>query len=56
MGLPCPEIDVLVGDVEKFCEFVPLTLEVHKEARRIAKRQTLRIQVLRYVHHRVRVT
>jgi predicted nucleic acid-binding protein len=37
MGLSWPEINVLLGDVEEFCEIVPLTLEVHKEARRIAE-------------------
>ncbi|HKT95338.1 MAG TPA: PIN domain-containing protein [Paraburkholderia sp.] len=37
MGLSWPEIDVLLGDVEELCEIVPLTLEVHKEARRIAE-------------------
>ncbi|MCG5076574.1 PIN domain-containing protein [Paraburkholderia tagetis] len=36
MGLSWPEIDVLLGDVESFCEIVPMTLEVHREARRIA--------------------
>ena len=37
MNLPWPEIDVLLGDVEAFCEIVPLTLEVHRKARRIAE-------------------
>lgn len=32
IGLPWPEINVLLGDVEEFCEIVPLTLEVHREA------------------------
>lgn len=36
MGLSWPEINALLGDVEAFCEIVPLTLEVHKEARHIA--------------------
>ncbi|MDR5752452.1 MULTISPECIES: PIN domain-containing protein [unclassified Caballeronia] len=37
MKLSWPEINVLLGDLEEFCEIVPLTLEVHKEARRIAE-------------------
>ncbi|MBC8726567.1 PIN domain-containing protein [Paraburkholderia sp. 31.1] len=37
MDLAWPEINALMGDVEAFCEIVPLTLEVHKEARRIAE-------------------
>jgi predicted nucleic acid-binding protein len=37
MGLPWREINVILGDVEEFCEIVPLTLEVHKAARRIAE-------------------
>ncbi|MDR5740141.1 PIN domain-containing protein [Caballeronia sp. LZ016] len=36
MGLSWPEIERILDDVEAFCEVVPLTLEVHKEARRIA--------------------
>ncbi|EKS71640.1 MULTISPECIES: PIN domain-containing protein [Caballeronia] len=36
MGLSWPEIEHILDDVEVFCEVVPLTLEVHKEARRIA--------------------
>src|ERR1700754_2105450 len=37
MDLPWPEINELLSDVEEFCEIVPLTLEVHKEARRGAE-------------------
>jgi predicted nucleic acid-binding protein len=37
MGLPWPEINTLLGDVEEFCEIVPLTLDVHRQARRIAE-------------------
>jgi predicted nucleic acid-binding protein len=37
MDLPWPEINVLLSDIEEFCEIVPLTLEVHKEARRVAE-------------------
>ena len=37
MDLPWPEINSLLSDVEEFCEIVPLTLEVHKEARRVAE-------------------
>ena len=37
MDLQCPEINALLSDVEEFCEIVPLTLEVHKEARRVAE-------------------
>lgn len=37
MRLSWPEINALLDDVEEFCEVVPLTLEVHKEARRIAE-------------------
>ncbi|GAB2885723.1 PIN domain-containing protein [Paraburkholderia jirisanensis] len=37
MDLPWPEINELLSDVEEFCEIVPLTLEVHKEARRVAE-------------------
>jgi len=36
MGLSWPEIERILDDVEVLCEVVPLTLEVHKEARRIA--------------------
>jgi predicted nucleic acid-binding protein len=36
MNLAWPEIDALLDDVEALCEIVPLTLEVHKEARRVA--------------------
>ncbi|AET94970.1 twitching motility protein PilT (plasmid) [Burkholderia sp. SFA1] len=36
MGLPWPEIESILEDVEVLCEVVPLTLEVHKEARRVA--------------------
>ncbi|MBN3809344.1 PIN domain-containing protein [Paraburkholderia sp. Ac-20347] len=36
MQLAWPEIDGLLADVEALCEIVPLTLEVHKEARRVA--------------------
>jgi predicted nucleic acid-binding protein len=36
MGLSWPEIERILDDVEVFCEVVPLTLEVHKEARWIA--------------------
>lgn len=42
MGLAWPEINVLLGDVEEFCEIVPLTLEVHKEARSIAEHYGVR--------------
>ncbi|KAK45573.1 pilus assembly protein [Caballeronia jiangsuensis] len=37
MGLLWPEIERILDDVEVFCEVVPLTLEVHKEARRVAE-------------------
>lgn len=37
MELSWPEINALLGDVEAFCEIVPLTFEVHEEARRIAE-------------------
>lgn len=37
MDLPWPEINALLSDVEEFCEIVPLTLEVHEEARRVAE-------------------
>jgi predicted nucleic acid-binding protein len=37
MDLAWPEINALMDDVEAFCEVVPLTLEVHREARRIAE-------------------
>ncbi|MGF6604804.1 putative nucleic acid-binding protein [Paraburkholderia sp. GAS448] len=37
MGLSWPEINTLLGDVEEFCEIVPLTLEVHRQARHIAE-------------------
>jgi predicted nucleic acid-binding protein len=37
MNLSWPEIDVILGDVEAFCEIVPLTLDVHRQARRIAE-------------------
>jgi predicted nucleic acid-binding protein len=37
MDLQWPEINALLSDVEEFCEIVPLTLEVHKEARRVAE-------------------
>lgn len=37
MGLSWPEINLLLGDVEEFCAIVPLTLEIHKEARRVAE-------------------
>lgn len=36
MRLAWPEIDALLDDVEALCEIVPLTLDVHKEARRVA--------------------
>jgi predicted nucleic acid-binding protein len=36
MGLSWPEIERILDDVEVLCEVVPLTLDVHKEARRIA--------------------
>ncbi|MFM0323377.1 PIN domain-containing protein [Caballeronia glebae] len=36
MGLSWPEIESILEDVEVLCEVVPLTLEVHKEARRVA--------------------
>ncbi|WP_322042834.1 PIN domain-containing protein [Paraburkholderia sp. J67] len=36
MKLAWPEIEALLDDVEALCEIVPLTLEVHKEARRVA--------------------
>ncbi|WP_235024595.1 PIN domain-containing protein [Caballeronia arvi] len=36
MGLPWPEIESILEDVEVLCEVVPLTFEVHKEARRVA--------------------
>lgn len=35
-GLPWPEIESILEDVEVLCEVVPLTLEVHREARRVA--------------------
>ena len=37
MDLPWPEINALLSDVEEFCEIVPLTHEVHKDARRVAE-------------------
>lgn len=37
MDLSWPEINALLSDVEEFCEIVPLTIEVHKEARRVAE-------------------
>jgi predicted nucleic acid-binding protein len=37
MGISWPEIERILDDVEAFCEVVPLTLEVHKEARRVAE-------------------
>lgn len=36
MGLSWSEIASILEDVEVLCEVVPLTLEVHKEARRVA--------------------
>lgn len=43
MGLAWPEIHVLLDDVEALCDVVPLTLEVHKDARRIAERYGYRL-------------
>ena len=37
MGLSWPEINTLLDDIEELCEIVPLTLDVHREARRIAE-------------------
>lgn len=37
MALDWSEINAVMGDVEEFCEVVPLTLDMHKEARRIAE-------------------
>ena len=37
MGLSWAEINDILGDVEAFCDVVPLTLDIHKEARRIAE-------------------
>lgn len=37
MGLEWSEINALMSDVEEFCEVVPLTLDIHKEARSIAE-------------------
>jgi predicted nucleic acid-binding protein len=37
MSLSWAEINDILGDVEAFCDVVPLTLDVHKEARRIAE-------------------
>ena len=42
MGLPWPEIESILEDVEVLCEVVPLALEVHKEARRVAARYGFR--------------
>jgi predicted nucleic acid-binding protein len=42
MGLSWPEIEAILDDVEVLCEVVPLTLEVHKEARRVAAHYGLR--------------
>ncbi|MGU7782715.1 PIN domain-containing protein [Burkholderia sp. PU8-34] len=42
MGLSWPEINVLLSDLEEFCEILSPTLEVHKEARRIAEHYGLR--------------
>ncbi|WP_321167029.1 PIN domain-containing protein [Caballeronia cordobensis] len=36
MGLSWREIERILDDVQVLCEVVPLTLDVHKEARRIA--------------------
>lgn len=37
MALEWPEINELLDDVEAFCEVVPVTLEIHKQARYIAE-------------------
>lgn len=42
MSLEWTEINALMSDVEEFCEVVPVTLEVHKEARRIAEQYGFR--------------
>jgi len=42
MGLEWPEINALMSDVEEFCEVVPVTLDIHKEARRIAEQYGFR--------------
>ncbi|MGN5478609.1 hypothetical protein ACTMU2_21150 [Cupriavidus basilensis] len=34
MSLEWPEINALMSDVEEFCEIVPVTLDIPKEARR----------------------
>lgn len=42
MDLPWAEIHSLMDDLEAFCEIVPLTLEIHREARRIAENYDFR--------------
>ncbi|MFJ4291081.1 PIN domain-containing protein [Cupriavidus sp. NPDC089707] len=42
MNLEWREINALMGDVEAFCEVVPVRLDIHKEARRIAEQYGFR--------------